>query len=120
MEHDPQFHSLSPGLHKGLLFLTVLRRRLGTARTLEFVWTNLSITDIEDDEVALLVQKIADDVKNLCMRLGSLNNGGDIVQKSRVGHPLLGGQRPLSSHSPFYSRQDCLRSKGWSLCAASR
>ena len=39
-----------------------------------------SITDMEDDDAAHLVQKIADDVKNLCVRMGYLSDDGDIVQ----------------------------------------
>jgi hypothetical protein len=39
-----------------------------------------SITDMEDDDAAQLVQKIADDVKNLCVRMGYLSDDGDIVQ----------------------------------------
>jgi hypothetical protein len=35
---------------------------------------------MEDDDAAQLVQKIADDVKNLCVRMGYLSDDGDIVQ----------------------------------------
>jgi hypothetical protein len=39
-----------------------------------------SITDIKDDDVAQLVQRIADDVKILCVRMGYQGNDDDIVQ----------------------------------------
>jgi hypothetical protein len=39
-----------------------------------------SITHMEDDNPAQLVQQIADDVKNLCVRMGYLSDDGDIVQ----------------------------------------
>jgi hypothetical protein len=32
---------------------------------------------MEDDDAAQLVQKIADDVKNLCVRMGYLSDNGD-------------------------------------------
>ena len=35
---------------------------------------------MEDDDVAKLVQRIADDIKNLCVRMGYLSHDGDIVQ----------------------------------------
>lgn len=39
-----------------------------------------SITDMDDEDVAQLVQKIADIVKGLCVKLGYLNESGEIVQ----------------------------------------
>ena len=39
-----------------------------------------SITDMADDDGTQLVQKIVDDVKNLCVRMGYPSNDGDIVQ----------------------------------------
>lgn len=35
---------------------------------------------MQDDDILQLVQKIADDVKNLCGSLGYLSHDGEIVQ----------------------------------------
>ena len=35
---------------------------------------------MEDDDVVKLVQQIADDIKNLCVRMGYLSHDGDFVQ----------------------------------------
>jgi hypothetical protein len=76
------------------------------------------ITTMQEDDVLQLVQKIADDVKNLCVSLGYLSHDGDIVQNpaldalfqedSALYHATMGsiaGKIAFGPHAGQYVRR---------------